>query len=998
MKQSPSRFKPGKPLRILRRFSGADRPLVEQFSWRVTDSRISDASGKVVFEMKGVEVPEAWSQLAADILASKYLRRTGVPGTGSEHSAKQAVARIASSISAEGLRLGILDSAGAKIFEDEIAWLLLSQSAAFNSPVWFNLGLHSAYGIEGSSGSFRYDEEARAVVEVGDSYRHPQCSACFIQSVEDSLDSIFELLKSEARLFKYGSGTGTNFSPIRGKQESLSGGGASSGLMSFLEVLDRGAGATKSGGITRRAAKMVCLDVDHPEILDFIHWKEREEKKARALISAGYDSDFNGEAYKTVSGQNSNNSVRVSDEFIHAVLEDRNWNLTARTTGEVVATLPARRIWREIAEAAWASADPGLQFDTTINSWHTASGTDRIRASNPCSEFMFLDDTACNLASLNLLKFMDADGAFRWEDFNAAVRLMVIAQEILVSISSYPTREIAMRSHDFRPLGLGFANLGAILMVKGLPYDSEEARKLAAEVSARMTSEAYFVSAELAEVAGSFAGFPLNRKAMLGVLGRHEDAAKKAGMEGVSRRFREAMDLGAVSGFRNSQVTVLAPTGTIGLLMDCDTTGVEPDFSLVKFKKLSGGGVLKIANHSVSGALKTLGYSEPEREEILRDLLGSNSFPEKGAGLTREQLLLKGFQDADLDRIEALMPSCFDFSSLFSRTILGEECFRRLQIPEERSQSPGFQLLEFLGFTREEVSAAEEVLCGRLSLEGAPGLKPEHLSVFDCAVPSGRHSTRSIAPLGHLLMMAAIQPFLSGAISKTVNFPSESSVEEIEALHLMAWKLGLKSIAIYRDGSKASQPLNRGREGSRPEARSLAREALPVTRSGVVLDAKLGGRTITLRTGEYPDGRVGEVFVDLEGADSEYRALLNCFSVAVSLGLQFGVPLKEWVDRFAFTHFEPSGPISGHPGLKMATSVVDYVFRTLGIEYLGMQELSHVPGSGGLPRSVSSGDALEDQIRALRMDAPRCDSCGHSTVRNGSCFRCLNCGNSIGCS
>jgi ribonucleoside-diphosphate reductase alpha chain len=458
------------------------------------------------------------------------------------------------------------------------------------------------------------------------------------------------------------------------------------------------------------------------------------------------------------------------------------------------------------------------------------------------------------------------------------------------------------------------------------------------------------------------------------------------------------MDRGAVSGFRNSQVTVLAPTGTIGLLMDCDTTGVEPDFSLVKFKKLSGGGVLKIANQSVSGALRMLGYSKTDREEILGYLLGSNAFPEKGAGLSRESLRAKGFQDSDLDRIESLMPSCFDFSSLFTRSVLGEECFRRLQIPKEPAQSPGFPLLEFLGFTREEVSAAEELLCGRLSLEGAPGLRPEHLSVFDCAVPSGRHSTRSIAPLGHLLMMAAIQPFLSGAISKTVNLPAQATAEEIEALHLMAWKLGLKSIAVYRDGSKASQPLNRGRDQSRSEAPRLVRQELPLKRSGVVLDAKLGDRKVTLRTGEYPDGRLGEVIVDLDGADSEYRALLNCFLIAVSLGLQFGVPLKEWVDRFAFTHFDPSGSVTGHPGLRRATSLVDFVFRTLGIEYLGMDELSHVPGSGTLSRGESSGDALEDQIRALRMDAPPCDSCGHSTVRNGSCFRCLNCGNSIGCS
>jgi ribonucleoside-diphosphate reductase alpha chain len=953
---------------------------LDEVRWKKIPSRILDPNGRVVSEMPGVEIPEGWSQLAADILASKYLRKSGVPGSGQETSARQVVERIVRAIRKQGERVGLLDRNSAEIFEAELSYLLIHQYAAFNSPVWFNLGLHEAYGIRSSSGGFIADQKSGKAREIEDALEHPQCSACFIQSVEDDLLSIFELAKTEARLFKYGSGTGTNFSKIRGVEEKLSGGGTSSGLMSFLEVLDRGAGATKSGGTTRRAAKMVCLDMDHPEILDFIRWKAREEEKARALIAAGYDSDLNGEAYHTVSGQNSNNSVRASDAFMNAVLEDREFALQARLDGRETAKLQARELWREISEAAWACADPGLQFDDTIQAWHTCPQTDRIRASNPCSEFMFLDDTACNLASLNLMRFLGEDDRFDHAGFTHAIRILITAQELLVGLSSYPTAKIAENSWRFRPLGLGYANLGALLMVKGLPYDSEEGREFARMLTALMTGEAYAVSAELAGVFGAFAGFQDNREPMLHVIEKHAAALVPAkegsGAESLFAAARDAwaraLKLGRTQGYRNAQVTVLAPTGTIGLLMDCDTTGVEPDFALVKFKKLAGGGAFKIVNHSVPRALRKLGYADSQVKEMLEYLLGTMNFPKSGPGVTREFLRKQGHTEGSIDELEARLPAVFDLSGLIS--------------------------LE--GLSREVVEASNDRICGRMTLEGAPHLRPEHLPVFDCANRCGRSGSRFIAPLGHIRMMAAIQPFLSGAISKTVNLPSDTTVEQVEALLLMAWRSGLKSVAIYRDGCKASQPLLSAGRGA-PVARGGGRKTLPERREGVTIEAMVGGKKVYLRTGEYPDGRLGELFLEMEKADPEYRALLGCFAIAVSLGLQYGVPLQEFVDRFAFTRFDPSGPVSGHPNVKLATSVIDFVFRSLGVEYLGRKDLAHViddAGSARLPRAVLSGDAIDDQLSRVMADAPKCDACGHATVRNGACFRCLHCGNSMGCS
>ncbi len=935
------------------------RPL-DQVAYIKASSRIKDTDGGTVFEMKDVEVPASWSQLAVDILVSKYFRKAGVPVTGNETSVRQVIERIAGTLSEAGLKAGYFDAKAAEAFGDDLSYLLVNQMGAFNSPVWFNLGLYSRYGIEGQGGSYAWDAEKRRIVETRNAYAQPQCSACFIQSVDDDLMSIFQLVKNEARLFKYGSGTGTNFSKIRGHQEKLSGGGSSSGLMSFLEVFDKGAGATKSGGTTRRAAKMVCLDMDHPEIVDFITWKSREEKKVAALIAAGYSSDFNGEAYKTVAGQNSNNSVRVTDEFMRAVEKGEKWSTRARTNGSVVDTYEARELWRKVAESAWACADPGLQYDTTINDWHTCAGTDRIHASNPCSEFMFLDDTACNLSSLNLVKFLRKDGSFDVESYRRACRTFIIAQEILVDASSYPTEQIAQNSHDYRPLGLGYANLGTLLMLQGIPYDSDQGRAWAASLTAIMCGHAYATSAEEAGKIGTFSGFENNRGSMLKVMNKHREAAyaidqTKVPVElalAARQDWDAAVALGEKYGFRNSQVTVLAPTGTIGLLMDCDTTGVEPDFSLVKFKKLAGGGYFKIVNQSVEGALKTLGYTDQQRGEIIRYAVGGD----------------------------------------------GDE--------------------------------------GAMTVEGAPYLKPEHLAVFDCANKCGTKGTRFIAPRGHIRMMAAVQPFLSGAISKTVNVPHETTVAEIQEIYWESWKLGLKSVALYRDGCKLSQPLSTKAEKTTAEisaaasvaasaaagaasllaplARGPVRRKLPAKRQGFTQEAYIAGHKVYIRTGEYEDGTLGEIFIDMHKEGAAYRSVMNCFAISVSLGLQYGVPLQEFVDKFTFTRFEPAGPVSGHPNIKLSTSMVDYMFRVLGMEYLGLTDFLQVKPepkkANPAPTearsiaptpavtSVADETSLSGHLAEMMGDAPPCDSCGHTTVRNGACYKCLNCGNSMGCS
>lgn len=933
----------------------------DTIQWTKRSSIIKEPDGSVVFEMHDIEVPESWSQLATDIVTQKYLRKAGVPENkggkdGHEASVKQVVFRVAHTLRHAGEKMGYFaDSQDAENFEADLTHLLVTQKGAFNSPVWFNCGLYQEYGIMGSGGNWSWNPQTNNLKETTDAYSHPQCSACFIQSVDDDLMSIFELAKNEARLFKYGSGTGTNFSKIRGRQEKLSGGGTSSGLMSFLEVLDKGAGATKSGGTTRRAAKMVCLDIDHPEVLDFIHWKVKEERKAGILIHhGGFEADFNGEAYHTVSGQNSNNSIRISDEFMKSYLEDGKWNTRFRTNGDVCNTYESRWLMRQIAEAAWNCADPGVQFDTTINAWHTSSNTDKIHASNPCSEYMFLNDSACNLASLNLMKFTNADGSFRVKDFQEAVRIFIIAQEIAVDFASYPTKTVAQNSHDYRPLGLGYANLGTLLMTNGIPYDSPKALAIAGAITSLMTGHAYKVSSEIAEVKGPFPGYEKNRVPTLKVMKQHRDAAYKIDpslcpselLKASQKAWSDAVANGEIHGYRNAQATVLAPTGTIGLLMDCDTTGVEPEFSLVKWKKLAGGGHFKIINQSVPEALRRIGYQDNQVTDIQNYIL------EKG------------------------------------------------------------------------------------TIEGAPNIKPEHLAIFDCANRCGE-GVRFIDPMGHIRMMAATQPFISGAISKTVNLPNNVTVEDIEKIYVESWKLGLKAVALYRDGCKHSQPLSSGnakkqddtnpppRAGKEAEEMDRGlRETLPMKRHGFTLETAVGGHKIFLRTGEYANGQLGEIFIDMYKEGAAYRSILNCFAIAVSIGLQYGVPLEKFVNSFTFTRFEPQG-ITDHPNIKICTSILDYIFRILGMEYTGRTDFVHLkpeslealdrqesnpelvtksekksPQSVGAAAAKKRGMAsdVSEHLSEMMGDAPMCDLCGHITVRNGACYKCINCGNSMGCS
>ncbi len=905
-------------LKIARHFTepGAD-PLAE-VRYAQRESLIKNSDGSVVFEMQGVEVPEAWSQLATDILASKYSRPTSADGLQRETSARQIIGRIVRTLTKTVQDQKLLaSSADAKSFGDELAHLLVQQKAAFNTPVWLNCGLWHEYGLQGQGGNWRFDPKTDRVEACADAFRHPQCSACFIQSAEDSLPAIFDLLKSEARIFKYGSGSGSNFSKIRSRYEKLSTGGSPSGLMFFLEVFDKGAGAIKSGGITRRAAKMVCLDMDHPEILDFIQWKQREEKKVAVMVAAGYASDFNGEAYRTVSGQNSNNSVRLSDDFMKAVLSGGTWETTMRSTGKPFEKHEASKLMKTIAQAAWSCADPGVQFDSNINRFHTCAKTDRIRASNPCSEFMFLDDTACNLSSLNLLKFLNADNSFDVGSFRHAVRVMFLAQEALIDFSSYPTERIAQNSHRYRPLGLGYANLGTLLMTLGLPYDSPGARSWCGAITALMTAEAYSVSAEIASCRGPFEGFAENRDCMLDVMGLHQkalDSLEPGCPEGLLAAARDswksAVAAGQRWGYRNAQATVLAPTGTIGLLMDCDTTGIEPDFALVKFKKLAGGGSLKIVNQGLERALTNLGYAPQKRRAIIDHVLSTGS------------------------------------------------------------------------------------------ADGAPELKAEHVPIFDCA-SAAREGGRAIAPMGHVRMMAAAQPFLSGAISKTVNLPHDTTVQDIESIYVDSWKLGLKAISIYRDGCKLSQPLSvaQGKDSAGEVEMATAileRRYLPLKRSGHTHEAVINGQKIYVRTGEYPDGRLGEIFIDFQKAGSPMQEILNCFCIAVSLGLQYGVPLEDLVQRLTFTRFEPAG-IVRHPHIKSATSVMDFVFRLLGLEYLNRTDLVHVPPTETKEKAKDKKPEPAPEPVA-NSDAPFCDQCGHVTVRSGTCYKCLNCGNSLGCS
>ncbi|MFD2245137.1 vitamin B12-dependent ribonucleotide reductase [Pontibacter ruber] len=1089
-----------KGLTIRRFFTSQDSSPYEQFRYEKRTSTIRTPLGDVVSEMNDVEVPAAWSQISTDILAQKYLRRAGVPqpdgSSGAERSIKQVVHRLANCWRDWGSRYHYFASdEDAQAFYDELVYMLLGQYAAPNSPQWFNTGLYTSYGLKGKAqGHFYVDPETEQLQETDSAYERPQPHACFILSVDDNLASkggIMDLLVQEARVFKYGSGSGTNFSNIRGKDEPLGGGGSSSGLMSFLKISDRAAGAIKSGGTTRRAAKMVCLDLDHPEIVEFINWKKEEEKKVAALIKAGYSGEFEGEAYQTVSGQNSNNSVRVPNRFFKRLHENGNWELKARTDGRVLRAIPARELWRQIAEAAWACADPGVQYDTTINEWHTCPAEGPIRASNPCSEYMFLDNTACNLASLNLLRFFDTETQqFNLEAFEHACRLWTIVLEISVLMAQFPSEVVAQRSYDYRTIGLGYANLGALLMVQGLPYDSPEARGLAAGITSLMTGIAYKASAEMASVLGPFPKYNLNRESMLRVIRNHRYAAHNTtgSYEGLSikpqglnpatcpedllqaavRSWDEALQLGEKYGYRNAQASVIAPTGTIGLLMDCDTTGVEPDFALVKYKKLSGGGYFKIINQSIPVALQKLGYTPDQVDAIVAYAKGHGTL--KGAPhLYPEALLKLCFSQADVAKLEEQMRTAYDISGVFQVGLLSEQCLQRLGFTPAQYKQPEFNLLQELGYTIKQIEEANEYICGTMTVEGAPYLKPEHYAVFDCANRCGNKGTRFIKPEGHLRMMAAVQPFISGAISKTINLPNETSVAEVARCYEMAWELGLKACSIYRDGSKLSQPLSsksskQEKEPAATEQEKLTaekileaaksilsdssnkafrqqlsnivdRRKLPDKRNGFTQKAKIDGHTVYIRTGEYADGSLGEIFIDMYKEGASFRSILNCFAISVSLGLQYGVPLEEYVSRFTFTRFEPAGRVE-HPNIKQATSVFDYLFRLLGYEYLNRTDLVHVKPeelqvqqdepaptvelsanvnatsvtatngadvkANGYTLVTQSRTVLMEQtqqvLASMMGDAPICNVCGHITIRSGTCYKCLNCGNSLGCS
>ncbi|MCX6351816.1 MAG: vitamin B12-dependent ribonucleotide reductase [Bacteroidetes bacterium] len=1068
------------------------------YEYENRSSIIRNPAGDTVFEMNNVEVPKEWSQVATDILAQKYFRKTGVPQpdgtTAGETSIKQVAHRLADCWMQWGKEYGYFKTAkDAQIFYDEMAFMIVGQYAAPNSPQWFNTGLFSSYGIKGEAqGHYYVDHYSGEVKKSTSAYERPQPHACFILSVKDDLvneGGIMDLWLREARIFKYGSGVGSNFSSIRGANERLSGGGYSSGLMSFLKVGDRAAGAIKSGGTTRRAAKMVVVDVDHPEIEEFISWKVEEEKKVAALISAGYDSDYEGEAYRTVSGQNANNSVRVTNDFMKAVEEDADWNLIGRANGDVIKTLSAKALWDKVGFAAWACADPGIQYDTTINEWHTCPEGGRINASNPCSEYMFLDDTACNLASMNLMKFFNKETlSLNVEAYEHAIRLWTVVLEISVLMAQFPSKEVAELSYKYRTLGLGYANLGAMLMVMGIPYDSEDAFAICGAVSAIMTGRSYATSAEMAKCFGAFEGFKDNREHMLRVMRNHRYAAynaneayeelqiKPMGIEAkhcpdylhsaACKAWDDALMQGEKFGYRNAQTTVLAPTGTIGLVMDCDTTGVEPDFALVKFKKLSGGGYFKIINQAVPAALKSLGYPQNEAEAIVDYAKGKGTL-DGAPHINHQTLKAKGFTQTDLAKIDDALLAAFDIEFVFNAHNLGEDCMARIGIMKEVYADPSFRLLPVLGFTETQIAACNVYACGTMTVEGAPFLKDEHLPVFDTANKCGIKGTRFILPQGHIRMMAAAQPFISGAISKTINLPNEATEEDIKECYQLSWKLALKANALYRDGCKLSQPLStkikKGEtqteevnghiklEDLTPEmvleaahsilAKSsdttfkrqlsgiVKRKRLPQKRSGFTQKATVGGQTVFVRTGEYQDGTIGEIFVDIHKEGAAFRSIMNCFSIAISVGLQYGVPLEEFVDKFTFTRFEPSGMVD-HPNIKSSTSIVDYIFRLLALEYLGRTDLVQVKpeeamasyGSfnnghealvsepaqtyastdnytpNGTSLKYSEIDSADGYLGNMMGDAPACDTCGHITIRNGTCYKCLNCGNSLGCS
>ncbi|MDP7543774.1 MAG: vitamin B12-dependent ribonucleotide reductase [Alphaproteobacteria bacterium] len=1108
-------------MRITRRFTQEGHSAYEGITFKTTSSDIRNPDGSIVFELNDIEVPADWSRVAGDVLAQKYFRKAGVPENrvpveensvpswlwqheaapespcGGETSARQVFDRMCGTWTYWGWKGGYFDSEDdARAYYDEMRYMLCRQMGAPNSPQWFNTGLHWAYGIDGpAQGHYYVDFHSGELTASQSAYEHPQPHACFIQSVNDDLvneGGIMDLWTREARLFKYGSGTGSNFSSLRGDSEPLSGGGKSSGLMSFLKIGDRAAGAIKSGGTTRRAAKMVCVDIDHPDVEEFISWKMVEEQKVAALVTGSrainlhlnailkachtgpvdsdeeadgrfdvkrnpalkkavssarkamipenyvqriiqfasqgfteiefrtYDTDWDSEAYLTVSGQNANNSIRVTDGFLKAVEADGDWTLVQRTNGKPDKTVHARDLWEQIGHAAWACADPGLQFDTTINDWHTCPDSGRINASNPCSEYMFLDDTACNLASLNLLTFRREDGSFDLEGFEYATRLWTITLEISVLMAQFPSRRIAQLSFDYRTLGLGFANIGGLLMASGFSYDSDQGRATCAAISALMTGVAYETSAEMANELGAFPGYDTNRDSMLRVIGNHRLAAhgladgyeglsvapmplraEDCPFEGLARAAAESWDHasseGEANGFRNAQVTAIAPTGTIGLVMDCDTTGIEPDFAIVKFKKLAGGGHFRIINNTVETALETLGYSQDQILEISEYAVGRGTLYQ-ASEIGFDALLEKGFTNEAIEALEAALGNAFDIKFAFNKWTLGETlCTEVLGFSKEELDDPAFDMLRALGFSREAIEAANVYCCGSMTVEGAPHLKDEHLPVFDCANPCGRLGKRFLSVESHIRMMAASQPFITGAISKTINMPGSATVEECKDAYMLSWKLGLKANALYRDGSKLSQPLSSTVEDSEiddaREADSIAavaaesaprivervvekivanqeRARLPGRRKGYTQKAIVGGHKVYLRTGEYENGQLGEIFIDMHKEGAAFRSLMNNFAIAISIGLQYGVPLEEYVDSFTFTRFEPSGMVEGNEVIKMATSVLDYIFRELAVSYLGRNDLGHAEPEeqfdsigGGTAEGTAAGP--EDVMRRV---------------------------------
>jgi ribonucleoside-diphosphate reductase alpha chain len=1193
-------------MQITRRYTTTGRDPFAAFVFVPRTSRITNPDGSVVFELQGLLAPEGWSQVAVDILAQKYFRRAGVPRQtervaedgvpewlrrsrpaagdpvdAQEIDARQVFRRLAGCWTYWGWKGGYFSSEDdARAFFDETCYMLAAQMAAPNSPQWFNTGLHWAYGIEGPpQGHFYVDPGTEEMRRSTSAYERPAPHACFIQSIADDLvneGGIMDLWVREARIFKYGSGTGSNFSALRAEGEPLSGGGKSSGLMSFLKIGDRAAGAIKSGGTTRRAAKMVVLDLDHPDIEDFINWKVVEEQKVAALVSGSkllnrhlnailkachqwpraeeridrrrntnlhkavaeataalipanyierviqlarqgftalrieeYDTDWNSKAYYTVSGQNSNNSVRISNEFMDAVLKDGDWHLFWRTEKEKAKregrppkprrTLKARDLWDQIAYAAWACADPGVQFDTTINEWHTCPADGRINASNPCSEYLYIDDTACNLASVNLVRFYDAvSGRFDVESFRHACRLWTLILEISVYMAQFPSVAVAQKSYEHRTLGLGYANLGTLLMVQGIPYDSAEGLAQCGALTGLMHATAYATSAEIAAEMGPFARFEANREAMLRVIRNHRRAAYQAPpgeyegltiappgidpahchdylLQAARRECDRMLELGEKHGYRNAQVTVLAPTGTIGLVMDCDTTGIEPDFALVKFKKLAGGGYFKIINSSLPPALARLGYSTRQIEEIIQHCRGTGTL--RGCPyINPAALKAKGFTDEVLERVEALLPAAFEIGFVLNRWTVGDEfCRTRLRLSQGQLDAPGFDLLAALGFSRDQIAQANAYVCGTMTIEGAPHLRPEYYPVFDCANKCGKTGQRFLSAEAHIRMMAAAQPFISGALSKTINMPHEATIDDVKQAYLLSWQLMLKANALYRDGSKLSQPLNTVADAPEPAAeeepkaepvrvaekiihRYIARRRrLPDRRAGYTQKARVGNHKIYLRTGEYEDGQLGEIFIDMHKEGAAFRSMTNCFAIAISLGLQHGVPLEEFVDAFLFTRFEPNGVVQGNPHIKMTTSLIDYIFRELAITYLHRYDLAHVdpealrgdamhreededqefdgeevvaqrvvepvaaapafstPRTGHLRPLTENGNGhkqpvktaaapvtMEEKIRLARLkgyEGDPCGECGQLTlVRSGACSKCDTCGATSGCS